>query len=129
MKTLDQVEARTPIAGGTAPVSIGSGSYYLTGNLTISAVSIGITITASNVTVDLNGFSVTGPASGGTAGIFLAGGVSNVTIVNGTIRGWGGYGINALGNPHLRAAKLRVIANGAIGIAAYVNAEVFDCVV
>ncbi len=36
MKTLDQVEARTPLAGGTLPVSIGSGSYYLTGNLTVS---------------------------------------------------------------------------------------------
>ena len=35
MKTLDQIEARTAIPGGSAPYTISApGSYYLTGNLT-----------------------------------------------------------------------------------------------
>jgi len=127
MKTLDQVEARTPLAGGTSPVSIGSGSYYLTGNLTVSTGANGITVTASNVTIDLNGFTLTGPTSVAT-GIYLNGGVSNVTIVNGTIRNWGSDGINAVGNPHVRAEKVRIISNGGAGIDADVNAEVISCV-
>src|SRR5438270_7273607 len=78
MKSLDQIEARTPIAGGTSAVTIGSGSYYLTGNLTISSTSTnGVTVSASNVTIDLNGFTLTGPSSGTGAGIYLTGGVSN----------------------------------------------------
>ena len=128
MKTLDQVEARTPLAGGTSPLGASSGSYYLTGNVTISIGANGITISGSNVTIDLNGFTLTGPGSGSGAGIFLNGGVSNVLIFNGTIRNWGGAGINSLGNPHLRAERLRVISNGGGGIAADVNAEVVNCV-
>ena len=128
MKTLDQVEPRTPLAGGTSPVSIGSGSYYLTGNVTIGASANGITVTAGNVTIDLNGFTLAGAGSGSGSGILLNGGVSNVTISNGTIRNWGSHGINGLGNSKVRAEKLRVISNGGIGIAADVNAEVVNCV-
>src|SRR5260221_12833185 len=76
MKTLDQVEARTPLAGGTSPLSIGSGSYYLTGNVTIAITDHGIAVTGSNVTIDLNGFSLTGPGSGSTSGSYLDGGGS-----------------------------------------------------
>jgi hypothetical protein len=128
MKTLDQVEARTPLAGGTSPVSIGSGSYYLTGNLTVISGANGITVSASDVTLDLNGFTLTGPGSGSGAGIYLNGGVTNVTVVNGTIRGWGSHGINALGNPDLRVEKLRVISNGGVGIAGDVNCVAIYCV-
>jgi parallel beta-helix repeat protein len=128
MKTLDQVEARTPIAGGTSAVIIGSGSYYLTGNLNISAAPSGIDVVASNVTIDLNGFSVTGSGPGSGSGIFVNGGVSNVRIFNGTIRNWGGYGINGVGNSNLRVEKLQVIANGGPGIAVDVNGTVIDCV-
>jgi hypothetical protein len=128
MKTLDQVEARTPLAGGATPISVGSGSYYLTSNVTISISDHGIAVTGSNVTIDLNGFTLTGPGSGSTSGIYLNGGVSNVTITNGTIRNWGSHGINALGNPNLHAEKLRVISNSGNGIAADVNAEIVNCV-
>jgi hypothetical protein len=127
MKTLDQVEARTPLAGGTTPISIGSGSYYLTGNLTISSSVNGITITAGYVTIDLNGFALVGPGSGSGSGVYLNGGVSNVTILNGTIRNWGSHGINGLGNPSLRAEKLQVISNGGNGIAADAKCAVINC--
>ncbi len=53
MKTLTQLEPRTPLAGGTAAITISqSGSYFLTGNLTV-ATGDAITINASGVTLDL----------------------------------------------------------------------------
>ena len=56
MKTLAQVEPRTPIS--SLPYTISEpGSYYVTGNL--SSTGSGIVIQASGVTVDLMGFSVT----------------------------------------------------------------------
>lgn len=90
MKTLHQVEPRTAIAGGTSGVTISaSGAYYLTGNITV-ATGDGITINASHVTLDLNGFSITtsaAPAAG--IGVRLGQGLRNVAIRNGNIGGDG----------------------------------------
>ena len=86
MKTLDQIEARTPISSLPYTITDG-GSYYLTGNLTTSGVN-GIVIAASGVTLDLNGFTIysTVPLAqnGGTA-ILLNDGITDVTIQNGHI--------------------------------------------
>jgi len=87
MKTLDQIEARTPISA--APFTISApGSYYLTTNVT-TTVSNAIVITASGVTLDLNGFTLASTmanaANGGTA-ILLGSGLSDLTILNGHIR-------------------------------------------
>jgi hypothetical protein len=86
MKTLDQIEARTPIS--SLPYTIANGgSYYLTGNLTTGA-SNGIVVAASGVTLDLNGYtiysSVALAQNGGTA-ILLDGSITDVTIQNGHI--------------------------------------------
>ena len=61
------------------------GSYYLGRNL--SSTSTGITITAgvNNVTLDLMGFSITGPGS--NSGILMSGS-KNVEVRNGTVTGW-----------------------------------------
>ena len=57
MKTLAQVEPRTPIS--SLPYTISEpGSYYVTGNL--SSTTNGIVIESSGVTVDLMGFSLRG---------------------------------------------------------------------
>ena len=57
MKSLEQVEPRTPIS--SLPYTISSaGSYYVTGNL--SSTTNGIVIKSSDVTVDLMGFTLTG---------------------------------------------------------------------
>jgi hypothetical protein len=61
------------------------GAYYLASNL--SSSNDGITITASNVTLDLMGFTIT---TGVFKGISLFN-VANVEIRNGTVNG--GYGI------------------------------------
>jgi len=56
MKTLNQIEPRTPIS--SLPFVISSpGSYYLTTNLSGTS---GITISSGNVTLDLNGFTLQG---------------------------------------------------------------------
>jgi hypothetical protein len=85
MKTLAQVEPRTPIS--SAPFTItNSGSYYLTTNLTVSSGD-GITIAATGVTLDLNGFTIASTvASAFGYGILLNGTSGNITIFNGHIR-------------------------------------------
>ena len=59
MKTLEQIEPRTPISSAGYVIS-NSGSYYLTSNLTAGAGEVGITVSADDVTIDLNGFTLTG---------------------------------------------------------------------
>jgi hypothetical protein len=61
MKTLAQIEARTPIS--SLPFTItNSGSYYLTTNL--NSAGQGITISADNVAIDLSGFGITTALNG-----------------------------------------------------------------
>jgi hypothetical protein len=95
MKTLDQVEPRIPLRDGAPGVTqnanggftiSASGSYYLTGNLTVTGGNA-ITITTSNVTLDLNGFTLatTTASIEGTAIESRDAAQSNITIRNGTI--------------------------------------------
>lgn len=95
MKSLDQIEPRTPISSLPFTISTG-GSYYLTKSLSVSTGNA-ITISASGVTLDLNGFTITGtanPAAG--IGILLNGLVQDITIHNGHIRG----GVTLSGNTY-----------------------------
>lgn len=126
MKTLDQVEPRTRIPGGTTVFTISSeGSYYLSGNLSITSGSA-ITVAANNVTIDLQGFEVAG--TGGFTGIVINSGISNVTIRNGTIRNFTSVGINGAGNSTVRVEKVRALNNGSVGIKVDINGAVIDCV-
>jgi len=86
MKTLDQIEARTPIS--SAPITISNpGSYYLTTNLSVSGGDA-ITIAASGVTLDLSGFTITSTAPGAAGnGILINSGLRNLAILNGFIQG------------------------------------------
>src|SRR5258708_5518412 len=95
MKTLSQIEPRTPIS--TLPFTIGSsGSYYLAATLTGASGQNGITIQADNVTVDLEGFALIGTA-GSLNGITVVSGKQNIVLYNGILRGWGGNGLDAGG--------------------------------
>jgi hypothetical protein len=90
MVTLSQIEPRTPISGAfniSAP-----GSYYLTTNITVSfIIPVVISINSSQVTLDLNGFTIAstaiGSAEAGAGAIELASGLSDITILNGHIQG------------------------------------------
>lgn len=68
-----------------------SGSYVFTSNFTGLPGQNGIVIAASNVTLDLNGFTLSGL---GANGVQIDGARSNITIHNGAITGWSASAIN-----------------------------------
>src|SRR5258708_24855133 len=86
MKTLQQVEPRTPISIVPTNLAV-SGSYYLVTNLPGVAASDGITISANDVDLDLNGFVLAGAPGSGT-GISVPAFQTNLGVRHGQIRGW-----------------------------------------
>jgi parallel beta-helix repeat protein len=101
----------TPIT--SVPYTISQpGFYYLKGNLTSSAAGHAITINSSNVTLDLMGFTLTGPGAAAGDGIHINSGMRQVEVRNGNIQGFNqGYGIYSTfaseGRSH-RLANLKV---------------------
>ncbi len=94
MKALDVVEPRTPLNQETAPGAAGAffritqpGSYYLTGPIELPAGQTGILIAASQVSIDLNGFTISGPEGGrGGDGINVVANPVEIHVKNGGIR-------------------------------------------
>jgi hypothetical protein len=129
MKTLDQLEARTPIS--TAPFTIGtSGSYYLTGNLSVTTGNA-IVINADNVTLDLNGFTLSSTAATDIgSGVSITNVRTNVVVRNGSIRGLTTYSagtftkagfqsgifVNTSTSQNIRVADIHVSGVGNNGI-------------
>ena len=75
------------------PISITQpGSYVLTSDL-IGSPGNGIEIFVDGVTLDLNGFAVDGAGSVGS-GILMSFPLRDVTVRNGTVRGWGANGVD-----------------------------------
>ena len=114
-------EVRMPISGCGQVItsSGGSGSYYLTSNLTCTGH--GIKIYASNVTVDLNGFTLTGDGDSIDSGIYIYGyntyPVSNIEIRNGTIRNFGnGIHTSTSYTSDIRIRDVRVLNNSQNGL-------------
>ena len=64
------------------------GSYYLTRNLTGAAGTTGIAVNASNVTIDLGGFTLTGGSTNG-AGIEATQYQWGIHVTNGNFKDWG----------------------------------------
>jgi parallel beta-helix repeat protein len=131
MKTLNQIEPRIPIPAGTGMVTYTisvPGSYYLEGNR--SAVGTGIIVSASNVTIDLMGYTLEGTLSGSSRGISISSDCNNIEIRNGTISKFNAYGIVAETSTvsGIRLIKIRSMQNGGIGanLAGYGN-TVQDC--
>lgn len=133
-KTLADVEPRTPISPATTPGDNSSvyvisqpGSYYLTGNVTAPADKIAISVTAPDVTIDLNGFTVSGGSTGiqGPAATVSA----PITILNGTVRDAAGHGIDLLQAGMARVEKVQVLFCGSYGIATARSSGVIDCAV
>ena len=105
-------DSSTPIS--SLPYTISAqGSYFLTGNLTASGSTAGITISADNVTLDLNGFALVGGGSGSVAGINVASAQKNILIRNGTVRGWTNGGVNATNATNSVIQGLRLSNNTA----------------
>jgi hypothetical protein len=135
MKTLDQVEPRMPIGPLTTPGDADSvfrinrpGSYYLTGEVFGRAGERGIEIAASDVSIDLMGYTVRGVA-GSLEGIRAVIGGANTRVVNGVIRDWDGLGVDLLNGFNLAVSDLMIESNGAGGVALGQNGIATRCVV
>ncbi len=101
MKTLAQIEARTPISSAPFTISV-PGSYYLTTNLTVSSGDA-IAIATNGVTLDLNGFtlsSTANPAAG--YGVRINTGLRNLAVLNGFIQGGVTNNAGTYGGPGFR---------------------------
>ncbi len=146
--TIDQNKALagnvTPGDAPGYPITLSQpGSYRLTSNLSVPADTDGIVITAAGVTLDLNGFTLSGPVncsrdnvsravtcsapSSGKTGIRTAEGS---VVRNGTVKGFNGVGLNVDGLGNL-LERLSLAHNSSNGIATSGNGShvrVVDCV-
>ena len=126
------ISQNTALAGNVTPgdlpgfpITIGlSGSYKLSTNLTVADANVNaIEIMADDVTIDLNGFSIIGPAvclglppvcSGAGVGVGIFSSRENITILNGKIRGMGGaISFSGLAN---RVERVHAVGNAGAGI-------------
>lgn len=118
----------TPGISGCVFLISQPGSYYLTQDLIGVPGKSGIWIGASNVTIDLNGFSVRGNGSSG-AGIASSDFVSRLEVRNGTVNGWGAGGIDLV--PYSPRAcivrNVKVHLNLSGGIKVSDSASIIDC--
>jgi parallel beta-helix repeat protein len=99
-KTLTEVEPRIAINATNTPGDADSvyrisqpGSYYLTGHVTAAPGERCIEIGASNVTIDLNGFTVIGVGSS-IAGIGVDLAHNGLTVRNGVVENCPGRGVD-----------------------------------
>src|SRR5258705_1663286 len=114
MKTLPKVEPRTPIS--PTPFSISApGFYSVTANLTGVPFNYGITISANDISLDLNGFALIGVANS-YSGVGLSGLCTNLHIFNGVVRNWGNHGLSLGSGFHVRLEGLSVCQNAIAGV-------------
>ena len=113
----DQVFAADLPLDITAP-----GSYHLAENVVTAGG--GITISVSNVSVDLMGFTL----RGGTGdGIRALSGMRNITVANGTVSGWSGNGVNLQSASNIEVRGVKAEGNGSIGILSGQGSTVSNC--
>ncbi|OGV40590.1 MAG: hypothetical protein A2X46_19015 [Lentisphaerae bacterium GWF2_57_35] len=126
MKTLDQVEARIPIS--SIPTVLNQpGSYYFTGSLSMTSAAHGIQISADQVTVDLNGYSLFGTTNATRSGIFVSGLRKNIVVKNGALAGWGWDGVDIYNSDNGRVEAIQVKDVGLTAIRLGFNGQANDC--
>lgn len=121
-KTLDQVRPGTPIT--YLPYVIEQpGVYFLASDLTHVSDDPAIAVNAPNVTVDLGGFTLTGPSpDGASRGVQGVGSAENLRVINGNITGFGiGVEVQA------RNSEIRHIRAQACGWGIYAGGRIADC--
>ena len=92
------------------------GSYRLTSNLTATGNNIGIYVNADDITIDLNGFTLTGGGGPIADGIAIPG-FKNVELRNGTIRGFTRSGVfTNINTQYIRVIGVTAIGNVTMGI-------------
>lgn len=132
-KTLVEVEPRIAINASNTPGDADSlfritqpGSYYLTGSFTGALSKHGIEVVADGVTIDLNGFAITGFA-GTLAGIYSPNGTAGLTVKNGSIMSWGTDGINISGANSAIIQGVTFLYNAGRGVNGNNSVYVSDC--
>jgi parallel beta-helix repeat protein len=119
-----RLEPRQPIFAKMLPLTISqSGSYYLAESISTSGG--GITIAASGVTIDLNGFTLEGGAG---SGITTTGTPFGIVIQDGTVSRWPGWGIDLTGTLDGEILNVRVERNGN-GLRLYQSSVIRGCFV
>jgi hypothetical protein len=91
------------------------GSYYLTDSILASENnSYGIIIDASNVMLDLNGYSISGAGNSGStgSGIYVYGSQTNITVKNGFLINWVEQGIDATNATNSLITEVIATGNG-----------------
>jgi len=132
MKNLLDVEPRTAIRNdfvNITPIVISfPGSYYLAEDIFAIHSQHGIEIASSNVTLDLNGFTVYGNIEVGSLdGIHIDDERHYVTIKNGTVRDFFGRGIYGVSSDGCLVEGVRVVNNGTDGLRLRDSSIVKDC--
>lgn len=133
-KTLSEVEPRIAVNATNTPGDDDSlfkitqpGSYYLTGNITGVASKMGIEIAASGVTLDLMGFDLVGVSDSLDGVRASVDAVTDIAVINGSVRDWGGRGVDLLQARNTRITDLRASGNAVDGIRAGVNGVITNC--
>ena len=128
MKTLDQVEPRQ-IISQLPYIITNSGSYYLSTTLYCSSTNgSGIIILSDDVKLDMNGFALNG-ITNSFDGITVPPPIrQNITILNGVVRGWQGYGINGTNAANAIIENVKAYVNGLGGIIAGQNSLLENCI-
>jgi Right handed beta helix region len=136
MKSLDQVQPRTPVDATHTPGDTNSlfiisqpGSYYLTSNILGVVGKSGVTITAPDVTLDLNGFGLIGvPSSLFGINLSFHGSLNtNITVKHGFVNNWGEIGISAQAASMVTFNDLVCDYNNSIGIYVGYGCRISDC--
>jgi len=116
-----EINATSIATSGGFPFVIGAtGSYVLTGNV-VAAGPAALVVTAPDVVLDMNGFTLDGGGFAAGIGIDAAAGPGFV-VKNGTIRGFAGNGLIA--GVATRVMHMRIMGNIQSGIAGAA-----DCIV
>lgn len=134
-KVLTELEPRIAVnATNTPPFGSAKfritkpGSYYLAADVVGANGDNGILIEASNVTLDLNGFSVVG-GPGSVFAISSNSPQTNIVITNGSVRGWGSAGVYLPTATGSRYTNLTVANCGSYGLYAGDNSRIEHCIV
>jgi parallel beta-helix repeat protein len=121
--TVEINQAKVLAAGGFPYTISNTGSYRLTGNLTVSGTNVdAIDVNASHVTIDLNGFSIIGPGSG--RGIVGSVSETSLTVESGSVTGFTS-GVQAGASSVIKS--LRADTNLGISIKTGINSVVQGC--
>ena len=134
------INQSTVMAAGGFPYKITQpGTYKLSGNLVVpDADTTAILVTADNVTIDLNGLSISGPTvctyirpttpvacTPTGSGFGITSSAYNTTVLNGNIHGMGFAGVSLGGRP--RIEKIRADSNGSFGISMGFGGLILSC--